>query len=80
MITDFLTDSVDEGMSWIIHSGLNTHVQCDSMLGFLVLELVEDCWSEACGHPVIVLPQVWEIWYGKVSVVMLTARDRSNII
>ena len=76
----FPTDSIDEWMSWIVHSGLDTGIECDSVLGLLVLEFVEHFWSETSGHPVVMFPQVWEVWDVEVGIAVPTARNMNQVI
>lgn len=53
--------SLDEGVSRVVHPGLDALVQGPVIGGLLVPQVPIDGWGQGCCHAVVVLPQVREI-------------------
>jgi len=66
LITGDAADGHDEGMSGVVHTGLNDAVEGASGGSDLVAELGIDLRGHALGHPVIVLAEIGVILFGRV--------------
>jgi len=66
LITGNAADGHDEGMSGVVHTGLDDAVEGASGRSDLVAELGVDLRGQALGHPVVVLAEVGEILFGRV--------------
>jgi len=66
LITGDAADGHDEGMSGVVHTGLDDAVEGASGGGDLVAELGVDLRGHALGHPVVVLAEIGVILFGRV--------------
>jgi len=66
LITGNAADGHDEGMSGVVHTGLDDAVEGASRGSDLVAELGVDLRGQALGHPVVVLAEVGVILFGRV--------------
>merc|ERR1719295_141754 len=66
LITGDTADRHDEGMSGVVHTGLDDAVEGASRGSDLVAELGIDLRGQALGHPVVVLAEVGVILFGRV--------------
>jgi len=66
LITGNSADGHDEGMSGVVHTGLDDAVEGASRGSDLVAELGIDLRGQALGHPVVVLAEVGVILFGRV--------------
>jgi len=66
LITGDAADGHDEGMSGVVHTGLDDAIEGASGRSDLVAELGVDLRGQALGHPVVVLAEVGEILFGRV--------------
>merc|ERR1712168_699917 len=66
LITGNTADGHGEGMSGVVHTGLDDAVQGASGGSDLVAELGMDLRGHALGHPVVVLAEIGVILFGRV--------------
>jgi len=66
LITGDAADGHDEGMSGVVHTGLDDAVEGASGRSDLVAELGVDLRGQALGHPVVVLAEIGVILFGRV--------------
>jgi len=66
LITGNAADGHDEGMSGVVHTGLDDAVEGASGRSDLVAELGVDLRGHALGHPVVVLAEIGVILFGRV--------------
>jgi len=66
LITGNAADGHDEGMSGVVHTGLDDAVEGASRGSDLVAELGVDLRGHALGHPVVVLAEIGVILFGRV--------------
>merc|ERR1719268_427196 len=66
LITSDASDGHDEGMSGVVHTGLDDAIEGASGGSDLVAELGIDLRGQALGHPVVVLGEIGVILFGRV--------------